>query len=131
MPTMKKFIREHEAQCQMITVTCEACKTAYRRCDAATHHSDVICATGQLRELRITSQNTQQQFEEQGRLLQEANEQLRESQQENEQLRQEIQTLRASNQENMRQRTRLRLIYRKYYCLEMDMNLVDSNKTSN
>ncbi|UJR32582.1 hypothetical protein I4U23_020042 [Adineta vaga] len=53
---LKKEYIEHENSCSEVELTCDDCKTIYKRSDALTSHSDMICLKEQLRRSQEDNQ---------------------------------------------------------------------------
>ena len=62
---LQKNLAEHQSQCVSVVITCEDCKIAYKQADGLKNHSDRVCLSEQLRQVRHESHREIQQLREQ------------------------------------------------------------------
>lgn len=62
---LHKDVTEHQSQCSAIVAKCNNCNMVYKRADALTQHSDIICLRTEFRNFQQESYHTIQQLTEQ------------------------------------------------------------------
>ncbi|CAF4080939.1 unnamed protein product, partial [Rotaria sordida] len=61
---LKKNFDNHQNNCASIEVTCENCKLVYKRADAISQHTEIICLKEQIRQARTESKENKDEIHE-------------------------------------------------------------------